>query len=166
MRAGAAVLRYEYVFRKTISPTLQQPNHHTEHDWTMTLSKDTPTPMAKSTARQSDSPIRNRLLGRASTIADISNPLSHRRSSNFSDSVESARQSIKSSTDSLLLPRVTSPELGTHHEPSHWHSAPLALALLPALGGLFFQNGSAVVTDLTLLSLAAVFLNWSVRLPW
>ena len=125
--------------------------------------------IAKSTARQSNSPIRirSRLLGRAATtIADISNPLRHRRSSNFSDSVESTRQSIKSSTDNLLLPRATNSDLVTSHEPSHWHSTPLALALLPAVGGLFFHNGSAVVTDLTLLGLAAVFLNWSVRLPW
>lgn len=137
-----------------------------DRDRTMTPSNETPTLMAKTTARQSDSPIRNRLLGRVSTIPDISNPLRHRRSSNFSDSVESTRQSIKSSTDNLLLPRATSAELESNHEPSHWHSAPLALALLPAVGGLFFHNGSAVVTDLTLLGLAAIFLNWSVRLPW
>lgn len=137
-----------------------------DRDRTMTPSIETPTFMAKSTARQSDSPVRSRLSGRASTIADISNSLRHRSSSNFSDSVESTRQSIKSSTDNLLLPRATSAELETNHEPSHWHSAPLALALLPAVGGLFFHNGSAVVTDLTLLGLAAVFLNWSVRLPW
>lgn len=130
-----------------------------EGDRTMSPSNETPTLMAKSTARQSDSPIRSRLLGRALTITDISNPLRHRRSSNLSDS-------IKSSTDNLLLPRATSADLETNHEPSHWHSAPLALALLPAVGGLFFENGGAVVTDLTLLGLAAVFLNWSVRLPW
>lgn len=152
------------IIHNTISPTLQR-DHTMERDRTMSPSNETPS-MAKSTARQSDSPIRSRLLGRASTIADMSNPLRHRRSSNFSDSVESTRQSIKSSTDNLLLPRATSPELEANHEPSHWHSAPLALALLPAVGGLFFQNGSAVVTDLTLLGLAAVFLNWSVRLPW
>ena len=137
-----------------------------ERDPTMSPSNDTSNMMAQSTARQSLSPIRNRLLGRASTIADMSNPLRDRRSSNLSDSVESTRQSIKSSTDNLLLPRAMSADLETNHEPSHWHSAPLALALLPAVGGLFFQNGSAVVTDLTLLTLAAVFLNWSVRLPW
>lgn len=130
-----------------------------EGDRTMSPSNETPTLMAKSTARQSDSPIRSRLLGRALTITDISNPLRHRRSSNLSDS-------IKSSTDNLLLPRATSADLETNHEPSHWHSAPLALALLPAVGGLFFENGGVVVTDLTLLGLAAVFLNWSVRLPW
>ena len=130
-----------------------------ERDRTMSPSNETPTLTAKSTVRQSDSPIRSRLLGRASAITDISNPLRHRRSSNLSDS-------IKSSTDNLLLPRATSADVETSHEPSHWHSAPLALALLPAVGGLFFENGGAVVTDLTLLGLAAVFLNWSVRLPW
>ncbi|KAL8707489.1 MAG: hypothetical protein Q9220_007479 [cf. Caloplaca sp. 1 TL-2023] len=96
----------------------------------------------------------------------MSSPLKHRRSSTFSDSVEDAKTSIKSSTDDLLLPRVKGSNPLHQLEPSHWHSAPLALALLPAFGGLFFQNGSAIVTDITLLSLAAVFLNWSVRLPW
>lgn len=51
-------------------------------------------------------------------------------------------------------------------EPSNWHSSPLAFAFLPALAGLFFTNGSAFVTDILLLGLAALFLNWSVRLPW
>lgn len=51
-------------------------------------------------------------------------------------------------------------------EPSDWHSSPLAFAFLPALAGLFFTNGSAFVTDILLLGLAALFLNWSVRLPW
>ncbi len=172
MRAGAAVsgqfnpIRLQLpIIHNTVSPTAQR-GHTMEPDQTMSPTNDTPTPMAKSTARQSHSPIRSRLLGRASTVADLSSPLRHRRSSNFSDSLEGTRQSIKSSTESLLLPKATSPELENIHEPSHWHSAPLALALFPAVGGLFFQNGSAVVTDMTLLGLAAVFLNWSVRLPW
>lgn len=65
------------------------------------------------------------------------------------------------------------PSLGLDHEEltppdelSHWHSSPLAFAFLPALAGLFFTNGSAFVTDILLLGLAALFLNWSVRLPW
>ena len=103
------------------------------------------------------SPLRQRPLGRASTFADPQTP---RRSSNLSE------QSIRSSTDDLLRPRVQKAGLETSKESSHWHSAPLALALFPALGGLLFKNGSAVVTDLTLLGIAAVFLNWSVRLPW
>lgn len=52
------------------------------------------------------------------------------------------------------------------HESSPWHSAPLAFALLPAVGGMLFTNGSSIITDVMLLGLAAIFLNWSVRLPW
>ena len=120
-------------------------------------------PIGKTSGRHSPSPHQRRPLPRGSAMADTSHPLKHRRSSNFSDST---RQSLKSSTDDLLLPRAKSPDLWTSHEPSHWHSIPLALALLPALGGLFFPNGSVIVTDLTLLILAAIFLNWAVRLPW
>ena len=125
------------------------------------------TSTATGTAKQSLSPLRQRPLGRATTFADpVYSPLRKRRSSTFSDSVDSTRQSFKSSTDDLLLPKPKHSDFSTNHEPSHWHSLPLALALFPALGGLFFKNGSAVVTDLTLLALAAIFLNWSVRLPW
>ncbi|OJD22544.1 hypothetical protein ACJ73_06108 [Blastomyces percursus] len=89
------------------------------------------------------------------------------RSSTFSDTVSEARNSIKSSTDDLFLPRVSSRARSLYdNNESNWQSVPLALALLPAVGGLLFQNGSAVATDITLLVLAAVFLNWSIRLPW
>ncbi|KAL8946369.1 MAG: hypothetical protein Q9222_007224 [Ikaeria aurantiellina] len=55
--------------------------------------------------RQSGSPLGQRPPERASTFAEMSSPLKHRRSSTFSDSVEDAKTSIKSSTDDLLLPR-------------------------------------------------------------
>ena len=110
------------------------------------------------------SSLRNRPLARPSPLGEVLHPLRHRRSSTFSDSVDDARQSIKSSTDDLLLPKVRND--GLSHEPSHWHSLPLVLALLPAIAGLLFPNGGAVVTDVTLLAVAAIFLNWSVRLPW
>jgi hypothetical protein len=45
-------------------------------------------------------------------------------------------------------------------------SLSLAFAFLPAISGLLFKNGSAVVTDFMLLGLAGVFLNWSVTQPW
>lgn len=89
-----------------------------------------------------------------------------RRSSNFSDySLNEARRQFQSSTDDLLLPK---PGTGRDESfpASHWHSAPLAFALLPAVGGMLFKNGSSVVTDIMILGLAAIFLNWSVRLPW
>ncbi|KAE8161345.1 hypothetical protein BDV40DRAFT_268051 [Aspergillus tamarii] len=115
--------------------------------------------------------LRHRGPARSATFAEgCSSNLNHeRRNSTFSDSVSEARNSIRSSTDDLFFPRAAK---GTYdaadapNEESHWHSAPLGLALLPAIAGVFFQNGSAVVTDVTLLVLAAIFLNWSVRLPW
>jgi hypothetical protein len=114
---------------------------------------------AKASGRASSPSVRHRPVARAATFGGLGVPPVRRRDSLMSES-------LKSSTDDLLLPRVKRTGLETHHEPSHWHSAPLGLALLPAFGGLFFTNGSAVITDVTLLLLAAVFLNWSVRLPW
>jgi hypothetical protein len=90
-----------------------------------------------------------------------------RRSSNFSDySLNEARRSFQSSTDDLLLPKPRDGGADTNQDSSPWHSAPLAFALFPAIGGMFFKNGSLVITDIMLLGLAAIFLNWSVRLPW
>ncbi|KAL4806121.1 hypothetical protein BDV18DRAFT_160189 [Aspergillus unguis] len=114
--------------------------------------------------------IRHRGLNRAATIAEGTPNAQfqpQRRNSTFSDSVSEARNTIRSSTDELFFPRAaTIKDDDIRDEESHWHSAPLGLALLPAIAGIFFQNGSAFVTDVTLLALAAVFLNWSVRLPW
>ena len=115
---------------------------------------------AKASGRSSSSPLRRRPMARAATFGDVSSPGAGRRRDSL------ITESLKSSTDDLLLPRVRQPGMEIQSEPSHWHSLPLGMALLPAFGGLFFTNGSAVVTDITLLLLAAVFLNWSVRLPW
>ncbi|TDZ27241.1 hypothetical protein C8035_v011967 [Colletotrichum spinosum] len=84
--------------------------------------------------------------------------LGRRRSSTLSDySFGDARD--------LLNPRPTGIVSGTD-DMSNWASVPLAFALLPAVAGLLFQNGSAVVTDVMLLGLSAVFLHWSVTHPW
>jgi hypothetical protein len=37
---------------------------------------------------------------------------------------------------------------------------------LPALAGLFYENGSSVMTDILLLGLGCLFLYWSVKWPW
>src|SRR5450432_1747952 len=93
--------------------------------------------------------------------------VARRRSSNLSEySLSEVRRQFQSSTDDILLPRANRNGHDPHTTPSPWHSAPLAFALLPAIGGILFQNGSAVVTDIMLLGLAAIFLNWSVRIPW
>lgn len=65
----------------------------------------------------------------------------------------------------LLSPKPLVPTPATD-DMSNWASIPLAFALLPAVGGLFFNNGSALVTDAMLLGLSAIFLHWSVTNPW
>ncbi|KAL2861113.1 uncharacterized protein BJX67DRAFT_367278 [Aspergillus lucknowensis] len=122
-------------------------------------------------ALRPNSPSPMSLRRRRGSPASASAPLqrAQRRNSALSDSVSEARNTIRSSTDELFFPRAAASrddDAAADDEESHWHSAPLGLALLPAIAGVFFQNGSSFVTDVTLLALAAVFLNWSVRLPW
>lgn len=111
--------------------------------------------------------LRHRGPVRAATVAHLEPFQAQRRNSILSDTVSDARRSLRSSTDDLFFPRVParSDRVATPDE-SPWQSFPLGLALLPAVAGLFFKDGSAVVTDVTLLVIAAIFLNWSVRLPW
>ncbi|KAF4338603.1 hypothetical protein FBEOM_7506 [Fusarium beomiforme] len=84
-----------------------------------------------------------------------------RRSSNFSEySLSEARD--------LLNPQLrdASNAESCPGETSSLASLSLAFALLPAISGVLFKNGSAVVTDVMLLGLAGVFLHWSVTQPW
>ncbi|CAF3618139.1 unnamed protein product [Fusarium graminearum] len=85
-----------------------------------------------------------------------------RRSSNFSEySLNEARD--------FLNPQPRDPgnaDSSLAGESSSLPSLSLAFAFLPAISGLLFKNGSAVVTDFMLLGLAGVFLNWSVTQPW
>ncbi|RMZ80526.1 hypothetical protein DV737_g2929, partial [Chaetothyriales sp. CBS 132003] len=125
--------------------------------------------LGTSTLRRSTPPpsgLRQRHLARAATFGEPSRSLNRRRSSIFSESLSDARRSIKSSTEDLFVPRISTSEQQDAEESSHWHSLPLALALLPAVGGLFFQDGSAILTDLSLLAISAVFMNWALRVPW
>ncbi|KAH7038220.1 uncharacterized protein B0I36DRAFT_315812 [Microdochium trichocladiopsis] len=87
-----------------------------------------------------------------------------RRGSGFSDSFGEARRDLENSADELFNPtRARRQENADRTALSY---TPLALALLPALAGMFFQNGAAFFTDLILLAIAAVVLNWSVTQPW
>lgn len=125
-------------------------------------------PDSMQSGRASNSPapgLRQRSVGRAATFTEGAPQVVRRSSSFVSETLSESRRSLRSSTDDLFLPRVKS-EHQDNLESSHWHSLPLGLALLPAVGGLFFQNGSAFITDISLLGLAALFLNWAVRLPW
>ncbi|KAJ9612149.1 hypothetical protein H2200_003746 [Cladophialophora chaetospira] len=126
-------------------------------------------PPTSSARHVSPSPqgLRQRPLGRSSTFAEGHPPPNRRRSSFLSDSFSETRKSLRSSTDDILLPRARDDDgFHDHDDSSHWQSLPLGLALLPAVGGLFFKNGSALITDVTLLGLAAIFMNWALRSPW
>lgn len=83
-----------------------------------------------------------------------------RRSSTFSD------YALGDEARDLFNPKPAGVVRADEDAGSGWASVPLAFALLPALGGVLFQNGSAIVTDVMLLGLAAVFLHWSVTQPW
>jgi len=52
-------------------------------------------------------------------------------------------------------------------EHPHWHSIfALIFVALPAISGLVFEDGGAVMTDILLLGLGCLFLYWSVKWPW
>jgi hypothetical protein len=74
---------------------------------------------------------------------------------------------LRSSTDDLLLPRAKQhADGGDHDDTSHWHSLPLGLALLPAIAGMVVKNGDHFITDVSLLLLAAILMNWAIKSPW
>lgn len=113
--------------------------------------------------------LRHRKRGDGASPTDPYGLGERRRSSGLSDQSVDERGDSSASVvvDGSLLSRPAESRLADHLETSsNWHSAPLAFALLPAVAGLIFHNGGAVVTDVTLLALAGVFLNWSVRMPW
>ncbi|TLD23387.1 Long-chain-fatty-acid-CoA ligase 1 [Venturia nashicola] len=71
------------------------------------------------------------------------------------------------STDNMFLPRISEDPLNDPDEPTQqWHSLALAFVALPAFAGLFFDNGSAVMTDILMLGVGCLFLYWSVKWPW
>nr|POF06248.1 hypothetical protein CFP56_75543 [Quercus suber] len=103
---------------------------------------------------------------RSRALSPIPRSIPRRRSSVLSlSSLDDAAQSF---ADDIINPRTHKSTIRKdgEDEVTHWHSTPLAFAILPAVAGLLFKNGSTFVTDVLLLALAAVFLNWSVRLPW
>lgn len=72
-------------------------------------------------------------------------------------------------TNSILLPRRSrTQESSSDSDDSQtqWHSASLLFVALPAFAGMFFENGSAVMTDMLMLGLGCLFLYWSVKWPW
>lgn len=120
---------------------------------------------------QTQSALRQRGPQRQSSVQSLNGSLSpppnldRRRSSILSySSFDNAAHSLAGDIFSPGTARTG--DEGDLDQVTHWHSTPLAFAILPAVGGLLFKNGSAFVTDVLLLGLAAIFMNWSIRLPW
>jgi len=83
-----------------------------------------------------------------------------RRSSTFSDySLSEAKRNLH---EDILNPGGA----GIVSNENKWTWVPLLFALLPAVGGMLHTNGAAFMSDIMLLGLAGVFLNWSVTQPW
>lgn len=138
----------------------------------MAEAKPTPTPRPTATSSgtstaPTSAAVRNRLLPHPSSSSPSRTPPAQprRRSSLLSLTSLERSSSQQSWADELLNPK-TGRSSHDDNQVTHWHSSPIAFAILPAVGGLLFTNGSAVVTDGLLLILAALFMNWSIRLPW
>ncbi|KAK0623234.1 hypothetical protein B0T14DRAFT_169348 [Immersiella caudata] len=98
------------------------------------------------------------------TSGDFNSRLSfdgdRRRSSTFSDfSFSEAKRNLQ---EDVFNPGGA----GLMSNENRWTWVPLLFALLPAFGGMVHTNGAAFVSDIMLLGLAGVFLNWSVTQPW
>lgn len=90
-----------------------------------------------------------------------------RRSSTLSDfSLSEARRSFSHGTRNILNPSAAAIAQGTRDTFSVMSSLPLAFALLPALFGVFFEGGSAFITDFMLLALVFIFLRYTITQPW
>jgi hypothetical protein len=79
-----------------------------------------------------------------------------RRSSTYSEYLET-------SADELLNPSKSTAD---ETKKSPFVHIPLVSALLPAIAGIFFDNGADFFSDLILLAIAGIFLRWSVTQPW
>lgn len=119
----------------------------------------------QTTGSQINPLLRQRMLNRAATFSEGALPPLRRRSSTMSD-YSDTRQSFRSSSDFHRPDANDMGKLASNNGPSIWHSAPLVFLILPAIGGVLFHNGGAVVTDIFFVVLASMFLNWCVMAPW
>jgi hypothetical protein len=118
---------------------------------------------------QIPSQLRQRMLNRAATFAEGAQPSParplRRRSSLLSD-LSDSRPSFRSSTDNLLRNTDAQDKLVSVQDGAQWLSSPVIFAVFPAVAGLLYQNGAAVLTDMFTLGLASWFLHWCCTFPW
>jgi hypothetical protein len=127
--------------------------------------------METAPAESHASMLRQRMLSRASTIAEGVQPssptLSRRRSSLFSNHSD-AQHSYRSSTDNLVRSAGSNDmdTLTSSDDPSWWHSGPVLIAIVPAVAALTHPSGGTLATDIVLIVLSAWFMSKCVAVPW
>lgn len=110
-----------------------------------------PLPDAGAGAGAGDSPAANALRRRSSTLSDFS----------FTE----AQKSFREGTQDILNPSAAK-DAPAQDASSLMSSLPLAFALLPALFGVLFEGGGAIITDVMLLGLVFIFLRYTITQPW
>ncbi|KAL5121754.1 hypothetical protein ACEQ8H_000441 [Pleosporales sp. CAS-2024a] len=122
--------------------------------------------------------LRQRMLNRASTLADggrpatPNSPKSNSPKSNSSNSPNSPRRrssllSTRSSTDSLRILRNHDLDRAASPDAAAWlQSSPVLIAIVPAAAALIHPQGGTFATDLVLLVLSACFLAKCGSAPW
>ncbi|KAH6622253.1 hypothetical protein C7974DRAFT_397960 [Boeremia exigua] len=113
--------------------------------------------------------LRQKMLNRAATFADGVQPSparSLRRRSSLLSDLSDTRHSTRSSTDNLLRNTEAQNKSASLEDGNQLISSPVIFAIFPAVGGLLYQNGAAVLTDLFTLGLASWFLHWCCTFPW
>ena len=129
------------------------------------------------TSPQEPSPLRKRRTlpatiaeeGAETQVKDTAPPRTLPRRASSQRTTSSSSLSHRASFhkgDSLFLPPRAESPTTDQEEPGLWYSAPLLFAIVPAVGGVAFKKGSVLLTDLVLLVLAAVYLNWCLISPW
>jgi hypothetical protein len=115
--------------------------------------------------------LRQRMLSRASTVAEGARPssptLSRRRSSLFSNHSD-AQCSVRASADHLPRPggHDAMATLAAADDPSWWHSGPVLIAIVPAVAALTHPSGGTLATDIVLIVMSAWFMSKCVAVPW
>lgn len=102
----------------------------------------------------------------SSDVADSPAYGLRRRSSTLSDfSITEARKSFRNGTQDILNPSAAK-DTPPQDASTIMSSLPLAFALLPALFGVLFEGGGAIITDVMLLGLVFIFLRYTITQPW
>jgi hypothetical protein len=117
--------------------------------------------------------LRQRMLNRASTIAEGARPASpkqpRRRSSllsNLSDSNHALRPSSSSDNLRRASRSYDMDKLTSSDESTWWHSTPILIAVVPAVAALYHPHGGTFATDIVLLLLGAWFMHKCYTVPW